>query len=131
MAEGARPPGGESKMRAPARVDGQVAEWLKAPRPPGGESKMRAPARMDGQVAEWLKAPRPLGGKSKMRAPARMDGQVAEWLKAHAWKACGRETVSWVRIPPCPPIPNNSGNGGGPSLIASMQGWRGGCMRAI
>ena len=30
-------------------------------------------------------------------------GQVAEWLKAHAWKACGRETVSWVRIPPCPP----------------------------
>src|SRR6476659_7666580 len=30
-------------------------------------------------------------------------GQVAEWLKALAWKACIRETVSWVRIPPCPP----------------------------
>jgi hypothetical protein len=28
---------------------------------------------------------------------------VAEWLKAHAWKACIRETVSWVRIPPSPP----------------------------
>ena len=32
-------------------------------------------------------------------------GQVAEWLKALAWKACIRETVSWVRIPPCPAGP--------------------------
>src|SRR5438132_10949493 len=31
-------------------------------------------------------------------------GGVAEWLKAHAWKACIRETVSWVRIP-LPPLP--------------------------
>src|SRR5215472_9057335 len=31
-------------------------------------------------------------------------GEVAEWLKAHAWKACIRETVSWVRIPPSPPV---------------------------
>ena len=30
-------------------------------------------------------------------------GEVAEWLKALAWKACIRETVSWVRIPPSPP----------------------------
>jgi hypothetical protein len=29
-------------------------------------------------------------------------GGVAEWLKAHAWKACLRETVTWVRIPPPP-----------------------------
>jgi hypothetical protein len=29
---------------------------------------------------------------------------VAEWLKALAWKACIRETVSWVRIPLPPPI---------------------------
>src|SRR2546428_7477316 len=28
---------------------------------------------------------------------------MAEWLKAHAWKACIRETVSWVRIPFHPP----------------------------
>src|SRR5262245_30219032 len=28
---------------------------------------------------------------------------MAEWLKAHAWKACIRETVSWVRIPLPPP----------------------------
>jgi hypothetical protein len=27
---------------------------------------------------------------------------VAEWFKAHAWKACGRETVSRVRISPHP-----------------------------
>ena len=32
-------------------------------------------------------------------------GGVAEWFKAHAWKACIRETVSRVRIPPPPPIP--------------------------
>jgi hypothetical protein len=32
-----------------------------------------------------------------------MRGWVAEWLKAHAWKACIRETVSRVRIPPHPP----------------------------
>ena len=30
-------------------------------------------------------------------------GEMAEWLKAHAWKACIRETVSWVRIPLSPP----------------------------
>jgi hypothetical protein len=30
-------------------------------------------------------------------------GEVAEWLKALAWKACIRETVSWVRIPLSPP----------------------------
>ena len=28
---------------------------------------------------------------------------MAEWLKAHAWKACIRATVSWVRIPLPPP----------------------------
>ena len=33
---------------------------------------------------------------------------MAEWLKAHAWKACMRETVSWVRIPlPPPPTVSN------------------------
>src|ERR1700690_2563240 len=31
-------------------------------------------------------------------------GGVAEWLKAHAWKACLRETVTWVRIPLPPPL---------------------------
>ena len=34
-----------------------------------------------------------------------VSGEVAEWLKALAWKACIRETVSWVRIPLPPPTP--------------------------
>src|SRR5258708_15570339 len=34
----------------------------------------------------------------------RASGEMAEWLKAHAWKACVRETVPWVRIPLSPPL---------------------------
>src|SRR6202167_6675844 len=48
------------------------------------------------------------GCKAKPRlifAPLPPCGGVAEWLKALAWKACIRETVSWVRIPPPPPMP--------------------------
>ena len=33
---------------------------------------------------------------------------MAEWLKAHAWKACVRETVPWVRIPLSPPVSKKS-----------------------
>src|SRR5690606_27924045 len=33
----------------------------------------------------------------------RRAGEMAEWLKAHAWNACRRATVSWVRIPLSPP----------------------------
>jgi hypothetical protein len=29
-------------------------------------------------------------------------GEVQEWLNWHAWKACVRESVPWVRIPPSP-----------------------------
>ncbi len=29
-------------------------------------------------------------------------GGVSEWPMEHAWKACKRESVSWVRIPPPP-----------------------------
>src|SRR5690606_41949972 len=31
-------------------------------------------------------------------------GEVSERLKEHAWKVCIREIVSWVRIPPSPPL---------------------------
>lgn len=31
-------------------------------------------------------------------------GDVAEWSKAHAWKVCIGVTLSWVRIPPSPPL---------------------------
>src|SRR5260370_14441003 len=40
--------------------------------------------------------------------PAGRYAGVAEWLKAHAWKACLRETLTWVRIPPPPPCIYNS-----------------------
>jgi hypothetical protein len=40
-----------------------------------------------------------------MRCVAQRRGGMAEWLKALAWKACIRETVSWVRIPLPPPEP--------------------------
>ncbi len=33
-----------------------------------------------------------------------LKGEMAERLKAHAWKACVRESVPWVRIPLSPPI---------------------------
>src|SRR5688572_25654025 len=39
---------------------------------------------------------------SWFRIPHCCRGWVAEWLKAHAWKACGRATVSRVRISPHP-----------------------------
>src|SRR5215510_4856580 len=46
--------------------------------------------------------PHPLA-KIVMRLQERASGEMAEWLKAHAWKACVRETVPWVRIPLSPP----------------------------
>ena len=56
--------------------------------------------------------------------PVPFPGGVAEWLKAHAWKACIRETVSWVRIPLPPPnqqsIARTDHNF---SLLASDGGW--------
>ena len=62
---------------------------------------------------------RPAGCKVKRRHDmAHLPcGGMAEWLKALAWKACIRETVSWVRIP-LPP-PDGSRN--------SFSGW--GCRR--
>src|SRR5262245_14858090 len=33
---------------------------------------------------------------------------MAEWLKAHAWRACERVTVPWVRIPLCPLTKNRT-----------------------
>src|ERR1700743_10758 len=48
------------------------------------------------------------GRRSLAKVRARLQekasvGEMAEWLKAHAWKACVRETVPWVRIPLSPP----------------------------
>ena len=41
--------------------------------------------------------------KSLLPLQEKASGEMAEWLKAHAWKACVRETVPWVRIPLSPP----------------------------
>jgi hypothetical protein len=41
------------------------------------------------------------GGRSGKER--RCAGEMAERLKAHAWKACVRESVPWVRIPLSPP----------------------------
>ena len=49
--------------------------------------------------------PRGLSRRGPSLYCAGVSGEVAEWLKALAWKACIRETVSWVRIPPSPPTP--------------------------
>jgi hypothetical protein len=55
--------------------------------------------------AEILPA-EPLDGLQNPPDPAKREpfGEMAEWLKAHAWKACVRETVPWVRIPLSPPV---------------------------
>jgi integrase len=42
---------------------------------------------------------------------------MAEWLKAHAWKACIRETVSWVRIPLPPPDIVDDGQDAGGAFV--------------
>jgi hypothetical protein len=57
------------------------------------------PGRAKLRTLAALALERSARGRHKQRA-----GQVAEWLKAHAWKVCIRETVSRVRIPPCPPF---------------------------
>jgi hypothetical protein len=45
----------------------------------------------------------PAAGSGGPRCVAQRCGGMAEWLMALAWKACIRETVSWVRIPLPPP----------------------------
>src|SRR5258707_3093313 len=49
-------------------------------------------------------------------------GEMAEWLKAHAWKACVRETVPWVRIPLSPPPFALAGFGWQATLLDGAKG---------
>ena len=49
------------------------------------------------KVFRYISAPR------RTARPSR-SGEVSERLKEHAWKVCIREIVSWVRIPPSPPL---------------------------
>ena len=50
---------------------------------------------------------RDLPGASDLLFSAPWHGGMAERLKAHAWKACVRESVPWVRIPLPPPWQGN------------------------
>ena len=54
-----------------------------------------------GQVAANLHGG--LGARLPDARAAQSHGEVSEWLKEHAWKACSRVIVTWVRIPPSPP----------------------------
>ena len=49
---------------------------------------------------------------------------MAERLKAHAWKACVRESVPWVRIPLPPPFQNRTANARHSWLYAGRGGQR-------
>ena len=46
---------------------------------------------------------------------------MAEWFKAHAWNACVRESVPWVRIPLSPPARPIGIFSGARSVAASVQ----------
>src|SRR5271154_6839045 len=84
----------------------------------GNASRPRAPARVYSvKAAARASKPRSLGRGDRLVRRGLCDraaslycalpvtGGMAEWLKALAWKACIRETVSWVRIPLPPPAP--------------------------
>ena len=62
-------------------------------------------ARADGELAivTLMLACLSAGGSPLYWSARQRCGGMAEWLKALAWKACIRETVSWVRIPLPPP----------------------------
>src|SRR5438105_3182577 len=66
-------------------------------------------SKLSNKVNELGKFPPPCPAslaKSLLPLQERASGEMAEWLKAHAWKACVRETVPWVRIPLSPPSLN-------------------------
>jgi hypothetical protein len=79
---------------------------------PGGRDRpaARPPAKQKWQVysnscMNFRRGGRQPLAKSLPPLQERASGEMAEWLKAHAWKACVRETVPWVRIPLSPPYP--------------------------
>ncbi len=74
-----------------------------------------------GEISHSGAAPLAKSGSALQERPP---GEMAEWLKAHAWKACVRETVPWVRIPLSPPSQR--------FLVCRLQpsSWRAGRVRA-
>src|ERR1044071_1657690 len=60
--------------------------------------------RYSSQLGKFWARGRASLAKCALPRHERASGEMAEWLKAHAWKACVRETVPWVRIPLSPPL---------------------------
>lgn len=81
---------------------------------------------MWGRAGHTSKPPMPKAGPGRLLAlqtrPCKRPpcaGEVAEWSMAHAWKACLRETVTWVRIPLSPPVsPSATGRRARASAVA-------------
>ena len=81
--------------------NGLMAPSSKLVPPPGGTYRRTVGATLgDRRGRTTGLAMRGASGKER-----RCAGEMAERLKAHAWKACVRESVPWVRIPLSPPDP--------------------------
>jgi hypothetical protein len=108
---------------APAEASARYASHALPARAVGTACRIRKPCRSRGLGTPTLPEPRawfvrilasPESHEESHRVVMRIiptivrhhAGGMAEWLKAHAWKACIRETVSWVRIPLPPPTPS-------------------------
>ena len=70
---------------------------------PASAGRSKFTNKFNGLGKIWRPRPGSLA-KSVLPLQERASGEMAEWLKAHAWKACVRETVPWVRIPLSPPF---------------------------
>jgi hypothetical protein len=96
----AQPPAQRIKRDRPAR-HGSQGGIGGAPASPCKQEKLPI------EVRRLRKTPAPWPPSLAKVVPPRHEkahGEMAEWLKAHAWKACVRETVPWVRIPLSPPF---------------------------
>ena len=92
-------PGTDPRRRSsgelPERLNGPVSKTGVPARAPGVQIPHSPPFFASRGPALSLEGPHP-------SRPFRC-GEVSERLKEHAWKACVRETVPGVRIPPSPP----------------------------
>ena len=93
--------GGEGRKSVVGQTPSRVHRARRRPRDPTpGSTKI---ADNSWPCINIASAPRCSLAKTPPPLQERPSGEMAEWLKAHAWKACVRETVPWVRIPLSPP----------------------------
>src|SRR5579862_3659695 len=76
------------------------------PRPPSAESQRKASSNshLDERLInhDCARSSRIACVRIELVCNCKRLGRVAEWFKAHAWKACGGESLSRVRISPRP-----------------------------